>query len=201
MAGEIEITMQPSPVFLIMGVCGAGKSAVAQALAGALNGTFLDGDDYHLAEHVKDMSAGIPLNDLVRKDWLRRVCRAIVAARRERDAPVFIACSALKKSYRDFIRREVGPLCVLHLAGDPELIRERMTGRPDHFMPISLIESQFRDLEPPRAPEEGVHVLDISPPLESVVHEALAISRRVVANAGSHPHAEDRHSVGNTHRP
>lgn len=184
-----------SPVFLLMGVSGVGKTAVGHALAHAVNGAFLDGDEYHLAKHINGLSAGIPLNDLIRKGWLRRICGAIERTRMERPAPIFVACSALKKTYRDFIRGEVGPICIFHLTGKPSLIRERMMARRDHFMPVSLLESQLSELEPPTDREGDVHMIDISQALSRIVANAIPIVEKVAATPPPAPAAGSTDAV------
>lgn len=173
-----------SPVFLLMGVSGVGKSTVGQALADRLNGTFLDGNDYHLAPHINGMACGIPIDDFVRKGWLRRVCGAVQRTRAEEQRPVFLACSALKKSHRDFLRREIGVLHIFHLAGERSLIRDRVLARRHHFAPAALLDSQIDDLEAPTPLEEDVHLIDISPSLDNVIAEILAIIERITAPTG-----------------
>lgn len=173
--------MTPSiPVFLLMGVSGTGKSTVGERLADQLNGVFLDGNDYHLATHINSMSSGIPIDDFVRKSWLRRVSGDVERMRAQKPAPIFLACSALKKSNRDFLRNDIGPLCVLHLTGEPALIRERMLARRDHFAPAALLDSQLEDLEPPVPPEADVHVIDISQSVEAIVTQVAAIVETVM---------------------
>ncbi|HEY9056008.1 MAG TPA: gluconokinase, GntK/IdnK-type [Aurantimonas sp.] len=172
------------PVFLLMGVSGVGKSAVGEALAHRLNGTFLDANDYHLAKHIDGMSCGIPIDDFIRKGWLRRVCGAVERTRVEYRRPVFLACSALRKSNRDFLRREIGALCVIHLTGAHDLIRDRMLARRDHFAPAALLDSQILDLEPPTPMEQDVHVIDVSPSLDDVVAEAAALVESVMKQPG-----------------
>lgn len=182
--------MTPSiPVFLLMGVSGTGKSTVGERLADQLNGVFLDGNDYHLATHINSMSSGIPIDDFVRKSWLRRVSGDVERMRAQKPAPIFLACSALKKSNRDFLRNDIGPLCVLHLTGEPALIRERMLARRDHFAPAALLDSQFLDLEAPIPLEEDAHVIDVSPSLDDVVAEVLTLVETVMQRTGRNPGA------------
>ncbi|MEC5323966.1 gluconokinase [Aurantimonas sp. A3-2-R12] len=178
-----------SPVFLLMGVSGAGKSTVGQALAHRLNGIFLDANDFHLAKHINGMSCGIPINDFIRKGWLRRVCGAVERTRLEQQRPVFLACSALRKSNRDFLRREIDALCVIHLAGARGLIHGRMLARRDHFAPAALLDSQLLDLEAPVPLEEDAHVIDVSPSLDDVVAEVLTLVETVMQRTGRNPGA------------
>lgn len=142
-----------------MGVCGCGKSEVGRGLAAALGMRFLEGDAYHSTANVAKMAAGIPLTDADRADWLQRLQDELSAARAG-GAGVVLACSALKRRYRDLLRAADPELRFAHLAGPRELIAERMQSRTAHYMPLSLLDSQLRDLEPLAADEAGV-LLDI----------------------------------------
>lgn len=143
---------------VVMGVSGCGKSTVGALLAAALHAEFLDGDSLHPESNVEKMAAGIPLNDADRRPWLEEVGRRFGAAG---DKSLVIACSALKRSYRDLIRTGAADARFVHLHGTAELLGARMAARPGHFMPPSLLESQLRTLEPLQADEIGV-VLDIA---------------------------------------
>lgn len=152
-----------------MGVCGCGKSEVGRGLAAALGMRFLEGDAYHSTANVAKMAAGIPLTDADRADWLQRLQDELSAARAG-GAGVVLACSALKRRYRDLLRAADPELRFAHLAGPRELIAERMQSRTAHYMPLSLLDSQLRDLEPLAADEAGV-LLDIgNPPAVLVEH-------------------------------
>lgn len=151
-----------------MGICGTGKSTVARALADRIGGTFVEADEFHDPAAVGRMRAGQPLDDALRWGWLDRVGAAMAGAPR----PV-VACSALKRAYRDRLRARAGPLDVLFLHGDPALIAARMAARPGHFMPPSLIASQLATLEPPGADEQAL-TCAITLPLEAIVARALA---------------------------
>ncbi|MDR6953374.1 carbohydrate kinase (thermoresistant glucokinase family) [Ancylobacter sp. 3268] len=131
---------------VVMGVSGAGKSEIAQRLAGALAAPFIEADRLHSAENVARMAQGIGLTDEMRWPWLAAVC---AAARAEPQRPVIIACSALRRVYRDFLRRQLGDVGFVFLDGPRELIAERLRGRPAHFATTSLLESQLATLEPP----------------------------------------------------
>lgn len=160
-------------VWLVMGVSGSGKTSLASALAQATGGTWIDADDFHPHRNVQRMQQGQALGDEDRWPWLAAVAEA---ARRQRCGslgPVFVACSALKQDYRTLLRDRLPGLRVLFLDGDEALIRERMLRRQDHYMPASMLGSQFRDLQSPRG-EPGVHVLDIRPPFMQVLTAALA---------------------------
>lgn len=141
-----------------MGVSGCGKSTIATALAKAQGGTAIDGDDYHPAANIRKMSAGNPLTDEDRWPWLDAVGRKL----REESGVLFCACSALKRKYRERITEAAGePVLFLHLQGSKALIAERMRDRDGHFMPDSLLDSQFATLEVPGPDERAINV-DIS---------------------------------------
>jgi len=152
---------------VIMGVAGCGKSSVGEGLSARLGIPYRDGDDLHNPEAVEKMRAGIPLTDDDRWPWLDRVA-AVLAS----EAPVIVGCSALKRVYRDRIRAGAGaPVRFLHLAGSREVIAARMAARSGHYMPTSLLDSQFAALEPP-GPDEAVTV-DIDQPLDAIVAALL----------------------------
>ena len=153
---------------VIMGVAGSGKSSVGIALAARVGAVYIDGDDLHPKANVDKMSAGTPLTDEDRAPWLVRVGETLHAAR----GPVLIGCSALKRRYRDIIReRAGGPVVFVHLTGTRSVIESRMSKRDGHFMPTSLIDSQFAALEPLGSDETGFAV-DIDRTLDAVVAEA-----------------------------
>ena len=152
---------------VIMGVSGCGKSSVGAGLAARLGLNYRDGDDLHPPENVAKMRAGMPLTDADRWPWLDRVGQVLLA-----EAPVIVGCSALKRAYRDRIRTAAGgPVTFVHLAGSQEVIAARMALRPGHYMPLSLLDSQFAALEPPAA-EEAITV-SIDQPLEAIVADIL----------------------------
>ena len=138
-----------------MGVSGSGKSTVGAALAERLGVPFVDGDALHPLTNVERMAAGMPLTDDDRWPWL-----AAVGARLA-EGDVVVACSALKRSYRDAILAEAPDARFIHLTGSHELLDERMQQRLDHFMPASLLESQLATLEPLAADEPGVAVENV----------------------------------------
>lgn len=154
---------------LVMGVSGCGKSTIGAMLAERLGLPFADADAFHPPENVTKMSAGIPLTDADRWPWLDSIGGWLAA---EEKGGV-VACSALRRAYRDRLRGWVPGLAVVHLAGAPELIAARQAAREGHFMPPSLMASQFATLEPPGAEEEAI-ALDIAAPPGSLVAEALA---------------------------
>lgn len=157
--------------WVVMGVSGCGKSEVGQRLAQALDVRFLEGDAYHSPSNVAKMAAGIPLDDADRADWLRAL-QAEIAQARAGGAGLVLACSALKRRYRDLLRAAAPDLRFAHLSGPRELIAERMLARTAHYMPASLLASQLRDLEPLEPDESGV-VLDIRKTLAVLTDDIL----------------------------
>ena len=147
---------------VVMGVSGSGKTTVGAALADALGLPFVDGDALHPAANVAKMAAGIPLDDADRAPWLDAV-GAVLAA-----GPVVVACSALKRAYRDRLRAAAPGLELVFLDGSRELLASRMTARPGHFMPASLLDSQLATLERPDPDEHSVTV-DIAAPVAEIV--------------------------------
>ena len=142
--GNAPITM----LILIMGVAGAGKTTVGTRLASALGWEFADADDFHSQDNKAKMAAGIPLNDEDRGPWLhdlQALVRQFALSRRN----LVLACSALRASYRDLLCSASSQPAIVYLKADRSLIFERISQRHDHYMPASLIESQFKDLEEP----------------------------------------------------
>jgi carbohydrate kinase (thermoresistant glucokinase family) len=154
-----------------MGVSGCGKSEVGQRLAQALGVRFLEGDAYHSASNVAKMAAGTPLDDEDRADWLRAL-QAEIALAREHGEGLVLACSALKRRYRDLLRAADPGLRFAHLSGPRELIAQRMQARTAHYMPASLLDSQLRDLEPLQPDESGL-LLDIRKTLPDLTEDIL----------------------------
>jgi gluconokinase len=148
--------------WVVMGVSGCGKSTVGRALAAAQGVPYVEGDDFHPMVNVAKMSAGVPLSDADRAEWLQALQEQIRVAR-ERGAGLVVTCSALKRRYRDLLRLGDPALRFAHLDGPREVIAERMHARADHYMPPSLLDSQLRDLEPLQPGEAGV-TLDIATP-------------------------------------
>lgn len=150
---------------IIMGVAGCGKSSVGDGLSAQLGIPYHDGDDLHPSANVTKMRAGIPLTDEDRWPWLDRVAQELATC-----APIIIGCSALKRAYRDRIRAVAGgPVHFVHLAGSRDLIAGRMAQRSGHYMPLSLLDSQFAALEPP-TPDEALTV-QIGQPLGAIIAE------------------------------
>jgi gluconokinase len=161
-------------IVLVMGVSGSGKTTVGTLVAQRMGWAYLDADAYHSAENVAKMRAGEALTDDDRRGWLDTLARVVREAREARRS-IVLGCSGLKRSYRDTLtggRRD--DVLLVHLTGEPELIRARMEGR-EHFMPPSNLTSQLETLEPPGEDEQAL-VLDVRKPpeaLASVIVEEL----------------------------
>ena len=149
-----------------MGVSGSGKSTVGAAISQRLRVPFADADDFHPRVNIEKMSAGVPLDDHDRRPWLDAIGEWLAA---HPDGAV-MSCSALKRGYRDRLRHHAPRVQFLHLAGTPEVIAARMAGRPGHFMPATLLHSQFATLEP-LAPDEAGLTLDIDQSVDDVVQQ------------------------------
>ena len=163
--------MSHSPLRLIvMGVSGCGKSTLAAALGDALGLDMVDGDDLHLPASVDKMRAGIALEDADRWPWLDRIGAYLVQPHTQGRV---VACSALKRAYRDRIRAQAGDVCFVFLDGDFALIDQRMRQRVGHYMQPGLLDSQFRTLEKPQADETDVIHLPITEPVQDMVQQAL----------------------------
>jgi gluconokinase len=146
-----------------MGVSGSGKSTVGAALARRLGVPFADADSFHPAANVAKMAAGTPLDDDDRRPWLDAVGQWLA----DHDDGV-MSCSALKRRYRDQLRSHRTDIAFLHLTGSPELIGARQAGRPGHFMPPSLLMSQFDALEP-LDPDENGMAIDVAQSVDTIV--------------------------------
>lgn len=155
-----------------MGVAGSGKSTIGAMFARALHLAFLEGDDLHPAQNVERMAAGIPLTDDDRRPWLLAIAGQLRDAQRA-GMGLVVACSALKRSYRDLLR-SVGAADVrfVYLTGTRALLAERLANRRGHYMPAALLDSQLATLEEPAA-DEHAWVCDISQPPEAVVADLV----------------------------
>ncbi|EEW49052.1 shikimate kinase [Corynebacterium efficiens YS-314] len=151
---------------VVMGVSGCGKSTVGEHLAAELGLEYKDGDELHPQSNIDKMASGQALDDDDRAWWLVQVGKWL----RDRDSGV-IACSALKRSYRDLIRTKAPGTIFVHLHGDYDLLLSRMNSREDHFMPSTLLDSQFATLEPLGEDEEA-KVFDIALSVDEIVAEA-----------------------------
>jgi gluconokinase len=158
---------------VVMGVTGAGKSTVGTLLAERLGVSFRDADEFHPPANIAKMSAGQPLTDDDRWPWLDAIGAHLAA---QRGMGCVVTCSALKRAYRDRLRAAAPGLRFLHLHGELALVAARQAARQGHFMPASLVPSQFATLEAP-TPDEGVVTLDVSATPQALVSQAIAALR------------------------
>jgi len=152
-----------------MGVSGSGKSVVGAALAQRLRVPFADADDFHPPANIAKMTSGQPLDDNDRYPWLETIGQWLA----EHPSGGVMSCSALRRSYRGQLRRHCPDVTFLHLDGTAEVIGRRQSSRPGHFMPSSLVASQFATLEPLQADERGV-VIDVDQSVDSIVDAYVA---------------------------
>lgn len=160
-----------TPAIVVMGVAGCGKSAVGAALAARLGFDFVEGDRLHPPENVARMASGQPLTDELRAGWLDAI-GARIAETRAAGRGVVATCSALKRGYRDRLRGFRSDIVFLYLEIDPATASRRVAGRKGHFMPASLVESQFAILEPPGA-DELAWTMDARRPVAAIVTATL----------------------------
>ena len=165
-------------VILVMGVTSSGKSTVGEKLATTLGWTFRDADSFHPPENVAKMSSGQPLNDDDRKPWLAAIAAFIDRCIND-NTPAIVTCSALKRSYRSVIIGQRAHVRLVHLVGDKTLIGARMAQRRNHFMPTSLLDSQFATLEPPQADENPLNI-----PVDA---DPASIVNAITAQLALHP--------------
>ena len=156
---------------VVMGVCGCGKSTVGERLARELGALFIEGDAFHPPANVARMAAGIALTDADRQGWLEALAAQLAAASRA-GRSVVLACSALKRRYRDVLRQGAPDLRVVHLHGGREMLAARLAARQGHYMPASLLDSQLATLEAP-GPDERAITLDAGAPTDALVQSAL----------------------------
>lgn len=150
-----------------MGVCGSGKSTVGQLIAAARSARYIDADSLHPTTNISKMAAGQPLTDADRAPWLALVAQALATGASETGGGVVVACSALKRDYRNILAAAAAPgepqVYFVHLTGSRELLLSRIAARVGHYMPISLLDSQLATLEPLQPHEVGIS-LDVLPP-------------------------------------
>jgi gluconokinase len=156
-------------VVVVMGVSGSGKTTVGTAMATALGVPYAEADEFHPQANIDKMTSGSALTDADREPWLRAIA-AWIGEHAETGGVV--TCSALKRDYRDLLRAG-GPAWFLHLHGPQEVIAARMSGRSGHFMPPSLLDSQFADLQP-LTPDEPGHTADVTHHVDRIVADAVA---------------------------
>lgn len=155
---------------VVMGVASTGKTTVAVQLAEDLGCEFIEGDDLHPRQNIEKMTQGIPLTDEDRWPWLQAIAE-LVAVKDFEGTSTVVTCSALRRSYRTVLSEAVSMFFV-HLDAPYEVLEARMQHRTKHFMPTTLLRSQFATLEPLGDDEQGA-VVDVSPPLDEVVEEAV----------------------------
>jgi carbohydrate kinase (thermoresistant glucokinase family) len=170
MTGETQTELRSPQHLVVMGVTSCGKSTVGAALAARIGAEFIDGDSLHPQGNIEKMTLGKPLNDDDRGPWLTEIGGRFVAS----TSSLVIACSALKRTYRDIIRSSDPSVVFVHLYGSREVLARRMTTRPGHFMPVALLDSQLETLEDLQDDEAGV-ALKISMPVNDIVEEVLAV--------------------------
>lgn len=158
-------------VIVVMGVSGVGKTTVAERLAKRLGWTFCDGDAFHPESNVEKMRRGIPLVDDDRWPWLRRVAEEIDAYRSTGKGFV-VACSALKRSYRQILLEGRADARLVYLEGSRDLILSRLQLRKGHYFPATLLDSQLATLEAPRASEQAL-VVTVDEPVDAIVEEIV----------------------------
>ncbi len=168
-----------APLVVVMGVSGSGKTTIGTLVAHELGVDFVDGDSLHPIENVQKMASGTPLDDDDRWPWLEIVGRTL-HERGEQHEGMVIACSALKRKYRERIRSQAPSALFLHLDGSVAVLTRRIEGRSGHFMPATLLQSQLDTLEP-LAQEEGGYKLDIDQSVPDMVDEAVTKLRAIVA--------------------
>ena len=167
-----SLALTPSRIIIAMGVSSSGKTVVGKAIARRLHAPFLDGDDYHSEANKAKMHAGIPLTDDDRWPWLASLAQALHAAAEQKGVAVG-ACSALKRSYRNYITAQAGePVLFVYLKGSQELIGQRIAHRHHEFMPASLLSSQFATLAAP-GPDENQLTEPVTLPIEAIAERVV----------------------------
>ena len=163
---------------ILMGVSGSGKSTVGAALAREINAKFIDGDDLHPRANIQKMASGTPLNDDDRAPWLLRLNDAAYSLRHKNETSV-IVCSALKRRYRDALRKDNEGMVFIYMKGSFDVIADRLKARAGHFMPTDLLRSQFDALEEPGEDEPDVLRVNIDHKFDGVVDRCVAALKTV----------------------
>lgn len=155
-------------VFIVMGVSGSGKTSVGEAIAQQQQVLFIDGDDLHPQANIDKMSRGIPLTDEDRLGWLDTIIQEALAVTGKGEK-VVITCSALKQQYRDQLRTGIGSITFLYLKASYQKVFQQLEGRQGHFMPVSLLRSQFALLEEPAQRERDVITIEVQETLDKTI--------------------------------
>jgi gluconokinase len=158
-------------IAVVMGVSGSGKTTVARGVAEREGWKLVEGDDFHPPANVAKMRAGTPLTDDDRWPWLRAIAAEIDAMRARGESAV-VTCSALKRAYRDILIGDRPDVVLVYLQGSKALIAERLAARKGHFMPPTLLDSQFATLEEP-GPDENPVVVSIAQPADAIVDDVV----------------------------
>jgi len=159
-------------VIVLMGVCGCGKTTVGKVLAERLGWEFVEGDSFHSQANIAKMSRGVALDDADRWPWLKTLADEITR-RIDEQRPMVLACSALKQAYRDVLQVDGEQVRFVFLEGSRQLIAERLNRRQGHYMPASLLESQFTALEPPRD-AEGMTVIPADQSVDEIAQQVIS---------------------------
>lgn len=159
-------------VVVMMGVSGSGKTTIAEGVAARFGWDVLEGDSFHPQSNIDKMSRGVPLDDSDRLPWLQAIAAAIDAHLAAAGSAV-VACSALKRSYRDILIGARRNVVLVYLQGSPDLIATRVAARKGHFMPPALLDSQFAALEEP-GPDEQPITVSVAPPIPAIVEAVVA---------------------------
>ncbi|RIA95780.1 gluconokinase [Glomus cerebriforme] len=166
-------------VFILMGTSASGKSHIGNLIAQELDVPFIEGDDLHSSSGIQKMKSGIPLNDEDRKPWLNAVKNEIINVSKSSSKPyIFVACSALKYNYREFLRKVPNndniKVWFIYLKGSKQLFQQRILERQNHFMKAKMLDSQFDSLEEPNQDsEERIIVVDVSKEADKVKEEII----------------------------
>ena len=164
--------MVENGLYVVMGVAGSGKSLIGSQFARALDLEFVEGDDFHSARNIERMAAGIPLTDEDRADWLSALAFRLRVTKNA-GTGVVIACSALKRSYRDTLRAGAATVRFIFLKGPPDVIAQRLANRAGHYMAASMLDSQLAILEEP-SPDESAWVCDITQTPQQIVDDLVS---------------------------
>lgn len=166
----VDTVAEHPPLIVVMGVSGSGKTSFGEALGARLGLRYSDADGFHPQANVDKMAAGHPLTDDDRWPWLDRIGEWLASYA---GTGAIVSCSALRRSYRDRLRQQVPEVLFAHLAGPHRVVQQRMQRRRDHFMPASLLQSQYDILEPLQPDERGI-TLDLDQPLPAIVDDYVA---------------------------